>query len=45
MDDDLINKAAITEYCVVRAIEEYQVDPGSFAAKYPRKINLTKKGI
>ena len=38
MDDDvLINKAAIIERCVARAIEEYQVDPDSFADNYTRQ--------
>lgn len=36
-DDVLINKAAIIERCVARAIEEYQKDPDSFAVNYTRQ--------
>jgi len=36
-DDVLINKAAIIERCVARAIEEYQSDPASFANNFTRQ--------
>ncbi len=36
-DDVLMNKAAIIERCVARAIEEYQKDPDSFAVNYTRQ--------
>lgn len=37
MDDILINKAATIERCVSRALEEYQVDPNSFATDFTRQ--------
>lgn len=37
VDDVLINKAAIIERCVARAIEEYQKDPDSFADNFTRQ--------
>ena len=36
-DDVLINKSAIIERCVARAIEEYQADPDSFAENFTRQ--------
>lgn len=36
-DDVLINKAATIERCVARAREEYQRDPGTFAADFTRQ--------
>ena len=35
-DDVLINKSAIIERCVARAIEEYQADPDSFSENFTR---------
>lgn len=36
-DDVLINKTAIIERCVARAIEEYQKDPDNFADNFTRQ--------
>lgn len=37
VDDVLVNKAATIERCVARAREEYEKDPGSFAADLTRQ--------
>jgi uncharacterized protein YutE (UPF0331/DUF86 family) len=36
-DDVILNKVAIIERCVGRALEEYETDPDSFASNYTRQ--------
>jgi len=36
-DDVLINKAATIEKCVARALEEYNVEPATFATNFTRQ--------
>lgn len=36
-DDVLLNKAAVVERCVARALEEYSADPGTFLTNFTRQ--------